>query len=103
MFRILHVGLGPLGQKILFDLYDRGLGEIVAAVDNASEFEGRKVSDLVPATNAHVPIHKSFAAIHEWNSFDAAIVTTSSDLERCAPTFRPALPFPTPRCADPRG
>ena len=91
MLRILHVGLGPLGQKIIADIYDRGLGEVVAAVDNASEFEGRKVSDLVPATNARIPIQKSFAALQDWRSFDAAIVTTSSDLERCAPSLRELL------------
>ncbi len=91
MFRILHVGLGPLGQKIVSDLYARGLGEVACAVDNAGEFQGRKVSDLVPATGAALPIQRNFDAITDWRAFDAAIVTTSSDLARCAPTFRELL------------
>ena len=91
MLRILHVGLGPLGQKIVSDLHARGLGEVVAAVDNAGEFQGRKVSDLVPSTGAPVPIQRGFEAISDWSAIDAAIVTTSSDLERCAPTFRALL------------
>jgi 4-hydroxy-tetrahydrodipicolinate reductase len=91
MFRILHVGLGPLGQKIVSDLHTRGLGEVVAAVDSAAEFQGRKVSDLVPQTGALVPIERGFDSIADWRAIDAAIVTTSSDLARCAPTFRELL------------
>jgi 4-hydroxy-tetrahydrodipicolinate reductase len=91
MFRILHVGLGPLGQKIVSDLYARGLGEVVAAVDHAGEFQGRTLADLVPQTGAPVPIQRGFGTIADWRAFDAAIVTTSSDLARCAPTFRELL------------
>jgi len=91
MLRILHVGLGPLGQKIVSDLYARGLGEVVAAVDSASEFEGRLLSDLVPQTGAAVPIQRNFDALTDWSGFDAAIVTTSSDLSRCAGTMRELL------------
>ena len=91
MLRIMHVGLGPLGQKIVSDLYARGLGEIVAAVDSASEFEGRLLSDLVPQTGAAVPIQRNFDALADWRGFDAAIVTTSSDLARCAATMRELL------------
>ena len=91
MFRILHVGLGPLGQKIVSDLYARGLGEVVAAVDNAGEFQDRKLSDLLPQTGSDVPVRRNFDAITDWRAFDAAIVTTSSDLSKCAPTFRELL------------
>lgn len=91
MLRILHVGLGPLGQKIVSDLYARGLGEVVCAVDNAGEFQGRKLSDLVPKTGAAVPIQRNFDGLADWKCFDATIVTTSSDLARCAPTFRELL------------
>ena len=91
MFRILHVGLGPLGQMIVSDLYSRGLGEVVAALDSAGEFQGRKLSDLLPQTGALVPIQRGFDSIGDWSAFDAAIVTTSSELTRCAPTFRELL------------
>lgn len=91
MLRILHVGLGPLGQKIVADLYARGLGEVVAAVDNAAEFEGRTIGDLLPATGASVAIQRNFSSIADWRAFDAAIVTTSSDLAQCAPTLRELL------------
>jgi 2,4-diaminopentanoate dehydrogenase len=91
MFRILHVGLGPLGQKIVSDLYARGLGEVVCAVDNAGEFQDRKLSDLLPQTGSDVPVRRNFDAISDWRAFDAAIVTTSSDLSKCAPTFRELL------------
>jgi 4-hydroxy-tetrahydrodipicolinate reductase len=79
MLRILHVGLGPLGQRIATDLTQRGLGRIAAAVDNSptligTDFHGVKVSgDLDAALSS--------------GSVDCALVTTSSDLARCAPTF----------------
>jgi hypothetical protein len=40
VLRILHVGLGPLGLKIVADLHERGLGEVVAAVDVSPESAG---------------------------------------------------------------
>ena len=46
MRRILHVGLGPLGQRIVRDLYERDLGRIVAAVDCAPDLIGRDALTL---------------------------------------------------------
>ena len=45
MLRILHVGLGPLGVKIVSDLYERGLGKVVAAVDVAPDIAGQEALD----------------------------------------------------------
>jgi 4-hydroxy-tetrahydrodipicolinate reductase len=91
MFRILHVGLGPLGRKIVADLYERRLGEIVGAVDTASDLAGRKLSDVVPAIKSKVVVHKSIEDVKSLDSIHCAIVTTSSELEKCAPTFRELL------------
>ena len=83
MIRTIHVGLGPLGQRIATDFTARGLGQIAAAVDldpelTGSEFHGASVvSDLDEALAK--------------GSFDCALVTTSSDLTRCAPTFKSLL------------
>ena len=91
MLRIVQVGLGPLGQRVVADLHARGLGEVVAAVDVASEFEGRTVGDLVPSTGSRVPVAKGFASLDPARAVDAAIVTTSSDLARCAGDVRELL------------
>ncbi|MEZ5976719.1 MAG: dihydrodipicolinate reductase [Planctomycetota bacterium] len=82
MLRILHVGLGPLGRRVGDDLASRRLGRVVAAVDTDPSLAGttfgqaRVTTDLAEALDSE---------------FDAAIVTTSSDLGRCADTFRALL------------
>jgi len=91
MFRILHVGLGPLGRMIVADLVERRLGEVVAAVDLAPELAGKKLSEIVPAAKGRTSVSASLDEVRDWSSIDAAIVTTSSDLARCATTFRELL------------
>ena len=91
MFRILHVGLGPLGLKIVADLHQRKLGEVVAAVDVASDLVGRKLSDIVPSIKSKVVVQKSIEDVKSFDSIHCAIVTTSSELPKCAPTFRDLL------------
>lgn len=90
MLRILHVGFGPLGVKIVTDLVERKLGIVAAAVDVAPQIVGKRVLELAPATGSNVVIEKGLDAI-DFASIDAAIVTTSSDLAACAPTFRALL------------
>ena len=91
MHRILHVGLGPLGRMIVADLVERKLGEVVAAVDPAPELAGKKLQEIVPAAKGRTGVVASLEDVSDWGSIDAAIVTTSSDLARCAPTFRELL------------
>ncbi len=91
MLRILHIGLGSLGRMIAADLYERRLGEIVAAVDVAPDIAGKKLAELVPQAKSRIAVHGSLDEIRDWRSIDCAIVTTTSDLERCAPTFRDLL------------
>jgi len=94
MFRILHVGLGPLGQKVVADLHERKLGEVVAAVDLSSDLVGKKLSDVVPgvaSSKSKVVVQKSIEEVKSLDSIHCAIVTTSSELEKCAPTFRDLL------------
>src|SRR5262245_655200 len=91
MFRILHVGLGPLGRMIVADLVERRLGEVVAAVDPAPDLAGRRLAEIVPAAKGRTSVSASLDEIRDWSSIDAAIVTTSSDLARCATTFRELL------------
>jgi 4-hydroxy-tetrahydrodipicolinate reductase len=95
MLRIIHVGFGPLGQRVVGDLYGRGLGQVAAIVDVSAEFRGRRLRDYVPGASVDVPISASLdeavALKQAGMPIDAAIVTTSSDLARCAPTFRTLL------------
>lgn len=86
MKHILHVGVGPLGQKIISDLHDRGVGQVVAAVDPSPALAGRPLCEIVPSASPKVRIAPNLDAVSNWN-IDAAIVSTVSDLPSCAPTL----------------
>jgi hypothetical protein len=92
MHRILHVGLGPLGRIIVADLVERGLGRVVAAVDSAPDIAGKPLSTVVPKAGAGtLTVLPSLDAVTNWRDIDCALVTTSSDLAKCAPTLRDLL------------
>lgn len=88
--RILHVGLGPLGLRIQADLLTRSLGTTVAAVDPAPGIAGKLLSELVPGAPA-VRVQASLDELAHVGAIDVALVTTSSDLRKCAPTFQALL------------
>ncbi len=90
MLRILHVGLGPLGVKIVGDLYERGLGKVIAAVDVAAGIAGKRLEEVVPTSKSKVRVAGGFEGV-DFKKVDCAIVTTSSSLVTCAPTFRELL------------
>ena len=85
MLRVLHVGLGPLGIKMVGDLHRRNLGEVVAAVDPAHA--GRTLGELAPGGRGDRIIVKP-SLDDELPPVDIAIVTTVSDLPGVAPTLR---------------
>ena len=89
--RIAQIGLGPLGQRVARDLESRGVGTIAAAVDLSPDRVGRRVSDAVEGAQSDTAIAGSLDAIDAAGSIDAAIVTTLSDLAKCADTFRALL------------
>jgi len=91
MTRILHVGLGPLGVKILNEFIDRKVGTIVGVVDINPELAGKPLASVCPGANPGIKIFPSVQAFTDWSAVDAAIVTTSSDLRLCMPTFRDIL------------
>ncbi|MBX3363845.1 MAG: hypothetical protein KF866_03685 [Phycisphaeraceae bacterium] len=89
--RIVHVGFGPLGRRIAADLYLRGIGTVVAAVDTNPELRGKPLSTVVPESGSDLPIVENLDAIRDWSAIDAAVVTTVSDLSLCAETLRALL------------
>ncbi len=89
--KLLHVGLGPLGIKILRDFVDRDLGEIVAAVDIDPSLAGKPLSALHPSLPKGVRVLTGLDAVRDWAAIDAAMVTTASDLAACAQSLRPIL------------
>lgn len=91
MQRILHVGIGPLGQKILGELVERQIGHVVAAVDRDPAMTGRTLAQLVPGLDPNLRVMHSLEEIEAWDEIDVAIVTTASDVPSCMETFRTLL------------
>jgi len=91
MYQILQVGLGPLGLRVVDDLYRRGLGRVVAAVDPAPALVGHPLADLVQGADPEVRVVSHPDEVRGWERVRCAIVTTSSELERCMDTFRALL------------
>jgi len=89
MLRILHVGLGPLGRIIIADAARGRFADITAAVDIDPALAGRRLSDIVPECGFNCTVSRSIGeAARHASAFDAAVLTTSSDLARCAPSLR---------------
>lgn len=91
MKRILHIGLGPLGQRILADMHERSVGHLVAAVDVSPALAGKPVSSVIPSADPRIKVLPSLDAVDCWDHIDCALVTTTSDLPSCADTFRELL------------
>jgi len=85
-WRVLQVGLGPLGIRIANDLQRRRLGDVVTAVDPAPSLVGRPVAELVDGAPAYARVVGSLEQAP--GPFDLAIVATVSDLPGVAPTLR---------------
>ena len=88
--RLLQIGLGPLGHRVVADLVARGAGEVVAAVDPAADLIGRTVGELVKG-GGDATVLASLEEVPAGEHFTAAVVTTSSDLELVMPTLRTLL------------
>lgn len=88
--RVLHIGLGPLGRMIARDLHERRAGVVAAAVDVDPSLAGKPLEDIAPAAAEAGRIAPTLEAV-AGVPVDVAIVTTSSSLASCAPTFRTLL------------
>lgn len=91
MVRILQVGLGPLGRIIVADAAKRGMAEVVAAVDPAPQIAGVPLKSVVPECPWGADVLASLEAVTVWPQVQCAVVSTSSDLSKCAPTLRALL------------
>ncbi len=87
MLRLIQVGLGPLGRRVLEDLADRGLGRVVGAVDTDPELAGRELADIVPGVGQGVRVAPSLEELVDTQQANCAVVTTGSALESCRETF----------------
>lgn len=87
MRKLAIVGFGPLGKMIATQVVERRRGTIVAAADVAPDVAGKRLGEVVPGLDGPV-ISRGVEAIANLKEVECAIVATSSDLRKCAETFR---------------
>jgi 4-hydroxy-tetrahydrodipicolinate reductase len=96
MLRILHVGLGPLGKMMVTDMAQRGVARVTAAVDIDPVVTGKPLATVVPGCGFDCPISPTIAEAARKGPFDAALLTTSSDLAKCMDSLRELLALGLP-------
>ena len=84
MLRVVQIGLGPLGQKVVRYALERPGIRIVAAVDPAPDKAGRDVGDVCGLKPLGVQVHKTLESALKGKSADVAILTTVSGFQRIA-------------------
>ncbi len=84
--KIIQVGLGPVGQKIVNYLVERGGLEIVAAVDPAEDKAGRNLSELCGLNkDLGIKVFPDMKSAIKKNKPDVALLATVSSLQRIVP------------------
>ena len=96
MIRLLHVGLGPLGRLIAADAARRNIAAIVEAVDIDPALAGKSLKHIAPESGFDAPIRRSISEIKDPSRFDAALLTTSSDLAKCETSLRELIALGLP-------
>jgi hypothetical protein len=81
MINTVHVGMGPLGQKVLRYAVERGCFNIVGAVDPDPEKAGKDLGQLCGIEPLGITIRDNLADAIEGKSVDVAFLTTVSSLE----------------------
>ena len=85
MIEIVHVGLGPLGQKMIQSAVARGSFRLVGAVDVDPAKIGKDLGEFCGIRPLGVPISGSLAEALRGQSPQAAVVTTVSSLAAFEP------------------
>lgn len=96
MLRILHVGLGPLGKMMIADMARRGVARVTAAVDIDPAIIGHPLTAIVPECGFDFTVSSTIAEAARKGPFDAALLTTSSDLAKCMGSLRELLALGLP-------
>lgn len=83
--KVIQIGLGPLGQKIVQFISERSDVEIVAAADINPGFSGKDIGDVSGIEPSGVTVNESISEAIKSCDADCAILTTVSCLETITP------------------
>lgn len=85
MIELVHVGLGPLGQKMVKSALNRGVFRIVGAVDTDAAKVGRDLGDLCGTERLGITVAGSLDEALRDRAAQVAVVTTVSGLAALEP------------------
>ena len=85
MIRVIHVGVGPVGQRLARYAAARKDLKIVGAVDPAPDKAGRDLGELCGIERMGVQVYPNLAAAQRAHRAHVALLTTVSSLERIKP------------------
>lgn len=84
-YRIVQIGLGPLGLKIYSMAQSKKSFTVVAAVDKSKELKDKDIGRLAGKRTANVKVESSLKAALKNVQADVAVLTTVSDMETITP------------------
>lgn len=80
MINTVHIGIGPIGQKIVKYAVERGCFRIVGAVDPDPEKAGKELGELCGTKPLGIKVSSNLEEAIQGKSPEAAIVTTVSSV-----------------------
>lgn len=82
MIKVVHIGVGPLGQKVVNYARERKGIKIVGAVDLDPQKIGKDLGELCGSDPLNITVTESLDDVLNERDPDVAVVTTLSSLER---------------------
>lgn len=82
MIKVVHIGVGPLGQKVVNYARERKGIEIVGAVDLDPQKAGRELGELCGSESLDINVKKSLEEVLNERDPNVAVVTTLSSLKK---------------------
>ena len=83
--KVIQVGVGPIGQKIVQYMLERERIEIVAAVDPATDKAGRDLAELCNIDKKlGITVKPNLTEALKDTKPDVAVLTTLSSFKKCA-------------------
>ncbi len=84
--KIIQIGVGPIGQRVVQYIMEREGLEVVAAVDPAPDKAGKDLGEVCSlGKTLGVTISPTLAEAMKTSSPDAAVLTTTSSMEKIVP------------------
>ena len=86
LLRVLHIGLGPIGQQVC-QLCESKSIQIVGAVDINPDFQGQDLGVILSGTKSKVTVYPDVKTAMKHCQANVAVVTTCSSLVQILPTL----------------